>query len=688
MLMKKTFVLLSFLSMCFLAFCFCTPGGSPTDDSKIKTILKNVRNTLTYMHYRPQIINDSFSEDVFNMYLEKIDGSKIFLLQSDYDEFKKDFHHLDDYFNNQDLRFYHATIDTLFIRFEEAKVYSEEILKQPFDFKKDEDYLIGEDVIAYAKDKKEAKEVWRKYLKYNTLSELVRLQEDSTKMNLPFAELEKEARKLVSDNISDFFRRRLQLKKEKFLTHYVNSFTEKYDPHTSYFSPDDKDEFDVTISGQLEGIGARLQDKKGYATIMELVIGGPAWKDGQLEVGDQITHVKQKGEDPVNIVGMLLDEAIRHIRGKKGTEVTLTVKKKDGSIKDIKLVRDVIEQDEVFARSAVIEDNGEKYGIIYLPEFYTNFNDRNGRDPSDDITKEINELKKENIKGLIFDLRFNGGGSLEEVVEIAGLFIPKGPIVQVRRSDGQMKIHEDKDPAVLYDGPLVIMVNELSASASEILAAAMQDYNRAVIVGSNKTFGKGTVQTFIPLDQRTYNPDEYGSLKLTIQKFYRVNGGSTQLRGVTPDVVMSDFLMYSDISESNSHDALPWDQIKAVQFDPWNTPVNLEAVKAKSLARLQNNAHLNLIDKAARYYQELDKIDRISLNIDKFKADRTLREEQAKSFDSLDVYKSRLKISSPAFELPKFEQDTVLRERRKDWHKNLSTDFYLEESVNILKDIS
>src|SRR5690606_2092367 len=262
--------------------------------------------------------------------------------------------------------------------------------------------------VQFAKSKSEAKDLWRKYLKYNTLTELLRLQEDSTKMNLSFTELEKEARKNVSETISDFFRRQSKLNKERFLTHYINSFTEKYDPHTSYFSPDDKDDFDVNISGQLEGIGARLQDKKGYATIMEIVIGGPAWKDGQLEVGDQITHVKQKGEEPVNIAGMLVDEAIRHIRGTKGTEVTLTVKKKDGTVKDIKLIRDVIEQNEVFARSAVIEDNGEKFGVIYLPEFYTNFNDRNGRDPSQDITKELIELKKENIKGLVFDLRYNG----------------------------------------------------------------------------------------------------------------------------------------------------------------------------------------------------------------------------------------------------------------------------------------
>lgn len=684
--MKRTFVILSFLSMCFLAFCFCTPGNT-NDDTKIKSIIRNVKNTLTYMHYRPQIINDNFSEEVFNAYFEKIDPNKRYLLKSDYDHFKKDYHNLDDYFNNQDLTFFNSTIDTLFQRFKEAKVYSEEILKEPFDYTVDEDFLIGEDVLTYARDKNQSKDYWRKYLKYNALNELIRLQEDSTKADLPFAELEKEARENVSENISDFFRRQTQLKKDKFLGYYINAFAERYDPHTSYFSPQDKDKFDVSISGQLEGIGALLQDKKGYATIMELVIGGPAWKDGQLEVGDQIVMVKQKGEEPVNIVGMLLDDAISHIRGKKGTEVTLTVKKKDGSMKDIKLIRDVIEQEEAFARSAVIDDNGTKYGIIYLPEFYTNFNDKNGRDPSDDIVKEIEGLKQEGIKGLIFDLRYNGGGSLDEAVQIAGLFIPKGPIVQVRRSDGQMRVYEDTDPAVQYDGPMVVLVNETSASASEIFAAAMQDYKRAVIVGSNKTFGKGTVQTFIPLDQRSMDPDDMGSLKLTIQKFYRINGGSTQLKGVTPDIVLTDMLTYSDISESNSEDALPWDQIKSVKFIQWEPTFDLAKIKQNSAERLKGNSYLNLMDQAARYYKDLDKIDRVSLNLDQYKSERKMREDQSKKYDSINIYKTRFKVESPKWELPRFESDTILMERRKSWHKDVSNDFYVEESVNVLKDI-
>lgn len=688
MFKKRTLVILSFLSMCFLAFCFCTPS-KVNDDAKMKTIIRNVKNTLTYMHYRPQIINDKFSEEVFNAYFESIDPSKRYFLQSDYDYFKKDYHNLDDYYNNQDMAFFNSTIDTLFQRYRDIKVFSEDILKEPFDYTIDEDFLIGSDVITYAKDKKQLKDYWRKYLKYNALNELIRLQGDSTKMNKPFAELEKEARENVEDNISDFFRVQLQLTKDKFLTKYINSFTERYDPHTNYFSPVDKDKFDVSISGQMEGIGALLQDKKGYPTIMELVVGSPAWKSGQIEVGDQIVKVKQKDGDAINIVGMVIDDVIRYIRGKKGTEVTLTLKKKDGELKDVKLIRDVIEWDEAFARSAIIEYNGEKYGIIYLPEFYTSINGNGGHDPSDDVVKEIEGLKKENIKGLIFDLRNNGGGSLDEAIQIAGLFIPKGPVVQVRRSDSQMKVYEDTDPTVQYDGPMVVLVNEASASASEIFAAAMQDYKRAIIVGSNKTFGKGTVQTFVPMNQSSFDSkDDLGSLKLTIQKFYRINGGSTQLKGVVPDIVLTDILTYSDVSESSSANALPWDQIKPVKYDMWNPAYNMTEIKRKSYERLKNSEYLNLMNQAAQYYKDLDKIDRVSLNLEKFKADRKMRESEAEKYDSISVYKTNMKVSSPQWELPKLKEDDGLKERRNSWHKSVSKDFYIKESVNILKDIS
>ena len=708
MLVKKTYILLSFLSMSLLAFCFCKPMLD-NNDEKEKLVIKNTRNTLSYLHYKPAQIDDKFSENVFNKYIENLDPSKRFLLQSDFDAFKKDIHNLDDYFKTENLAFYNQTVDTMYIRIEEAEKYALEVLETPFDFNKKEDLVLDPKNQPYATTKAEAKELWRKYLKYNVMLEITSMQDDLEGKNAkdsveisssedekpkkitkdtPFAEIEKIAREDVKDLITDYFRRLKKRKRSTYFSLYVNSFTEQYDPHTSYFSPTDKEDFDVSMSGQLEGIGAKLQDKKGYATIAELVVGGPAWKGGKLEVGDQIIKVAQgkKGE-PVNIVGMLLDEAIRLIRGKKGSEVILTVKKKDGSTQDISIIRDVIEHDEVFARSAVVADtNGDKYGVIYLPEFYTSMGDKEGRDPSVDIEKEIALLKKENIKGLVFDVRNNGGGSLEEVVQISGLFIKNGPIVQVKRSDGMMKIHEDKDDNIAYDGPLVILINELSASASEILAAAMQDYGRAVVVGSPQSFGKGTVQTMLPLDQRTRS-DEYGAIKLTIQKFYRVNGGSTQLKGVASDIPMVDQFTYSEINEGSRSEALAWDQIGALNIQKWNNPFDLNVIKAKSAARLKNNQHLKMIDESMQLVKKFEETKKVPLNLEDYKAHRKDREAKIKNFEDLNKYSNKLKVSMNAKDLATSKNDTVFKAKRDNWIKGLGKDIYLEESVNVLKDL-
>ncbi|MGU9938291.1 carboxy terminal-processing peptidase [Empedobacter brevis] len=687
-----------------------------TDEEKEKLIVKNTRNTLTYLHYKPATIDDKFSENVFNKYLEYIDPSKRFLLQSDYDLFKKDYHNLDDYYKSENLKFYNSTADTIYKRIAEAEKYSMDALSKPFDFNQKENFNVDYKTSKYAKDKNEAKDLWRKYLKYNVMLEIVSMQDElkgekkdtiDTKKPLkavkdpladkdkkkitkdtPFAEVEKIAREEVKDLISDYFRRIKQTKRENYFSIYMNSFTEQYDPHTTYFSPTSKEDFDFEMSGQMEGIGAKLQDKKGYATIAELVIGGPAWKNGKLEVGDQIIKVAQgKNEEAKNIVGMILSDAIRLIRGKKGTEVLLTVKKKDGSQQTISLIRDVIEYDEVFARSSVITDEkGDKYGMIYLPEFYTPMGKEGGRYPSDDIKKEIEILKKENIKGLIFDVRNNGGGSLEEVVKISGLFIKQGPIVQVRRSDGMLKIHEDKDASIAYDGPLVVMVNELSASASEIFAAAMQDYGRAVIVGSPQTFGKGTVQTILPLD-RQQGSDEYGAIKLTIQKFYRVNGGSTQLKGVQSDISLVDQFTYEDISEAARPEALNWDQIKPLVIAQWPTTFDLTKIKANSKARLENNTHLNLMNESFKFIKSMEETKEIPLNLTDYKAYRKTREDKIKKFEALDKYKNSFKFSMNQNDLATTKTDTVLKAKRDNWFKGMQKDFYLNEAVNVLRDI-
>ncbi len=714
MLIKKTYVLLSFLSMSLLVFCFCKPMLD-TDEEREKLIVKNTRNTLTYLHYKPATIDDKFSENVFNKYLENIDPSKRFLLQSDYDLFKKDYHNLDDYYKSENLSFYNSTVDTIYKRIAESEKYAMEALAKPFDFNQKENFNIDYKTSKYAKDKNGAKDLWRKYMKYNVMLEILSMQDElrgekkdslnnssSTKpakdpladekkkitKDTPFSEVEKIARDEVKDLISDYFRRIKQTKRENYFSVYLNSFTEQYDPHTTYFSPTSKEDFEFEMSGQMEGIGAKIQDKRGYATIAELIVGGPAWKSNKLEVGDKIIKVAQgRNGEAKNIVGMILSDAIRLIKGKKGTEVVLTIQKKDGSQQTISLIREVIESEEVFARSSVITDEkGDKYGIIYLPEFYTPMGKEGGRYPSDDIKKEIQILKKENIKGLIFDVRNNGGGSLEEVVKISGLFINQGPIVQVRRSDGMLKIHEDKDTSIAYDGPLVVMVNELSASASEIFAAAMQDYGRAVIVGSPQTFGKGTVQTILPLDRQS-GTDELGAIKLTIQKFYRVNGGSTQLKGVQSDVAMVDQFTYEDISEASRPEALNWDQIKPLIIAKWPSTFDLAKIKANSKARLENNAHLALMNESFKFIKSMEDVKEIPLNLEDYKTFRKTREDKIKKFETLDKYKNNFKFTMNQNDLATTKTDTVLKAKRNNWFKGMQKDFYLNEAVNVLRDI-
>ncbi|MDM1041061.1 MULTISPECIES: carboxy terminal-processing peptidase [Empedobacter] len=686
-----------------------------TDEEREKLIVKNTRNTLTYLHYKPATVDDKFSENVFNKYLEYIDPSKRFLLQSDYDLFKKDYHNLDDYYKSENLGFYNSTVDTIYKRIAEAEKYSMDALSKPFDFNQKENFNIDYKTSKFAKDKNEAKDLWRKYLKYNVMLEIISMQDElkgqkkdtldnsssikpvkdpladekkKITKDTPFAEVEKMAREEVKDLISDYFRRIKQTKRENYFSIYMNSFTEQYDPHTTYFSPTSKEDFEFEMSGQMEGIGAKIQDKRGYATIAELIVGGPAWKSNKLEVGDKIIKVAQgKNGEAKNIVGMILSDAIRLIKGKKGTEVVLTIQKKDGSQQTISLIREVIESEEVFARSSIITDEkGDKYGIIYLPEFYTPMGKEGGRYPSDDIKKEIEILKKENIKGLVFDVRNNGGGSLEEVVKISGLFINQGPIVQVRRSDGMLKIHEDKDNSIAYDGPLVVMVNELSASASEIFAAAMQDYGRAVIVGSPQTFGKGTVQTILPLDRQS-GSDELGAIKLTIQKFYRVNGGSTQLKGVQSDIALVDQFTYEDISEASRPEALNWDQIKPLVIAKWPSAFDLAKIKTNSKTRLANNAHLALMNESFKFIKSMEDVKEIPLNLEDYKTYRKTREDKIKKFEALDKYKNNFKFTMNQNDLATTKTDTVLKAKRNNWFKGMQKDFYLNEAVNVLRDI-
>ncbi|MEL6590878.1 MAG: S41 family peptidase, partial [Bacteroidota bacterium] len=553
----RSFVPASLVLALFLLSSYTLHNG----ERKSATILRLMMQGMQYYHYQPQNIDDNFASKVFSRYLEKLDYNKRFLTKGDVDQLREFEYMLDNEINDRTYELFDLSIQLFEERKEEARAYYQEILAQPFDFTTEEELDTDVEEMDFASDWTEVKDRWRKVLKYQTLTHLVNAIEKQEKAEgdaeietKSIEEMEAEAREKVLKNNDNYFRRLDKLDVEDHLSDYMNAITEVFDPHTAYFPPKDKENFDIAISGQLEGIGASLVEQDGYIKVATIVPGSACSLQGDLEVGDLILKVGQAKKEPVDVVNMDIDDAIKMIRGPKGTEVRLTVRKIDNSEMIIPIVRDVVILEDTYARSFLLENEGDrsKYGYINLPKFYTNFNSRDGRRCATDVAIEIEKLKEENIGGLIIDLRGNGGGSLNDVVEMAGLFIDKGPIVQVKSRDRAPYILADKDPRVQYDGPLIIMVNSLSASASEILAAAIQDYDRGVIVGSASTFGKGTVQRFVDLDKFLRGQADLkplGELKLTTQKFYRIDGGATQHRGVIPDIVLPDNYSLLEIGE-------------------------------------------------------------------------------------------------------------------------------------------
>lgn len=707
--LKKTWIFLSLCSMSLLVFCF--NASSHADNER--EIIKRVRETLLFTSYAPKNLDVSYSRDVFKKYMEDLDPFKRYFLDSDMDEFSEYRDKMSDMFINNDVSFYHLTIDRLYKRIDETEQYVNDIFSQPISFSNDDYFYSDDKKRKFPKNKDQAKQYWKSYIKYRILQEIFNTQNVKDSINTSDSiktdsiskkvtikiekpktkeEIEADAVKKVKENLSEYFRQIKLRKKSDLFSIFVNAYTEVFDIHTTYFSPKDKENFNSSISGKIIGIGATLQDVKGYPTIRELVIGGPAWKSKEIEAGDKIIKVQQgKNGNPVSVVGMLLDDAIRLIRGEEKTTVVLTLEKKDGSTKTVTLVREEIEIQETFVRSAIITDEkGNKFGILYLPEFYVNLESNSkGRDCSDDIKREINELKKQGITGLIMDVRNNGGGSLSEVVDITGLFVGKGPVVQVKDSGGKIKVLDSKEKDIVWDGPLILMTNELSASASEILAGAMQDYHRAVVVGPSQTYGKGTVQTIFPLDRFGMKDDKFGALKVTIQKFYRINGSSTQLKGVNSDIVIPGIFSYSDIFEKSQEYALPWDQISPTNYSTWNgTPkIDYEYLKARSSERLKGSTYVSSIEKAGKWTKELEKIAKIPLKYDKFMQEMNKRRDQSKVYEKETNFDAKIKVEAPAYELVKFKEDTVLKAKREDWYKGMKKDFNLRESVNVLNDI-
>ena len=514
---------------------------------------------------------------------------------------------------------------------------------------------------------------------------------DSTAVAKTDSELEQEARSDTKMALGEYFDFADELERQDYFTVYINSIVEEFDPHTYYFAPTEKDRFDMQMSGQFQGIGARLQKKNNEVQITEIISGGPAWREEELEEGDVILKVKQEDDEvATSIIGMRLDDAVELIKGPKGTDVTLNVKKKtDGSIQNITITRDVVEIEETYAKTAVVKKDEREFGIINLPKFYFDMENPQKRNAATDIKKEILRLKAQNAEGIIIDLRNNGGGSLSTVVDIAGLFIDEGPVVQVKSNGEDPEILKDKDKNIVWDGPLVILVNEISASASEILAAAMQDYKRAVIIGSKQTYGKGTVQNVYDLNRwmRENDYGDMGALKLTTQKFYRINGGSTQLEGVKSDVVVPDRYSYIDIGEKDMENPLPWDKIAPADYNTWEGYIDYDETIKNSKERMAKNPQLQLIDENAKWIKSKQGDVVWPLNYQAYKDKVAENDKESKRFNAINDYSSNLTYTSLPYEKAMFEQDSVLQEKRERWHKSLAKDVYVEEAINVLEDL-
>ena len=642
-------------------------------NDKDRLLIELISHVIQRGHYDVKSLNDDMSEQIFHTYLERIDGQKRYFLQSDYREFSKYMYQIDDQIRELELTFFDLTYQRLILRMNEVERLYSSLLSSPFDFEKEEEFDTDYDQQLYPLSQKARSEKWRKQLKLSTLSVLYDKVQESENNNettpaylsSSWMDLEAEARTTTSENMEDFFDLMNELERKDWFDIYINSFVLQFDPHTNYFNPDDKDRFDMSMSGKFEGIGARLSKRDQAIKVVDIIVGGPLWRDQLMEVGDEIQLVRQEDGDAVDIRAMRLDDAIKLIKGPKGSMVYLTVKKVDGNIETIPVKRDLVVLEESYARSTVINRQDQKYGLIHLPKFYVDFKNYKERNAANDVEQEVMNLKEAGVGGLIIDLRNNGGGSLQTVVDIAGLFIDEGPIVQVKSTVSKTEVLRDRDGKTLWTGPMVILVNELSASASEILAAALQDYERAIVLGSEQTFGKGTVQNVVDLNRFLSNSTygNLGALKITTDKFYRINGGSTQLEGVKSDVITPDRYRYVDVGERDEDNPMRWDRISPLVYTRWNGYLNYNDVIKQSQDRVNNHPIFNLVDQDAKWIEQRQNDNTIALNyeeyVSKIESDRTYADQ----FDAVEEYNNNLDFTFSPADQKRISEDDIFLEK-------------------------
>jgi carboxyl-terminal processing protease len=704
MMSKKFIPVILVLTGASLFVAFQSQGKNDTDDnpkSRYSKVLRNVGILLEEGHYSPKKIDDAFSTVVLKKFTEELDNEKSVFLQSDIESFKKFSDKIDDEIHGSDLQSFFAINEVYMKRRDESFVLINELLTKPFDFTKDENIQMERDKLSFSKTEADRKDVWRKSLKYIVLGKFVELQEEREK-NKGKKDFVQKADSTLEREARDYVRKRMERSMSTKKTHentdenfstFVNAIAQSMDPHTDYFPPVDKRSFDESMSGKFYGIGAQLKEDDGKIKIASLIAGMPAIRNGEIKVDDEIIKIAQGKGEPVDVTGYAVPDAVKLIRGaEKGSEVKLTIKKVDGTIKVVSLLRDEIKLEDTYAKSAVI--NGEhKVGYIYLPEFYQDFQDPNGARCSNDVAKEVTKLKAENVEGIIIDLRGNGGGSLSEVVKMAGLFIEEGPICQVKGRDEKATVLRDRDKNILYTGPLTVMVDEFSASASEIFAAAIQDYKRGIIIGSTSTYGKGTVQRNIPLSPESENPlfanrktEDLGALKLTLQKFYRINGGATQLKGVTPDVVLPDKYEFYKFREKDNTASLPWDEIAKADYQPWTGTISTDAVVNTTYDQINKSPLFSKI-KTNIDWLSTNSDKEYSLNIVKYKEEQKQLKATYKQLDELYKISKELNVKNTVADTAVIGAAKDKVEKNKQWLKRISGDIYIDETLKVMNNM-
>ena len=674
-------------------------NSSPPVNDKEALVLQGIVETIKYVHLNPKEIDNQFSGFVYKTYLERIDGQKRFLTQQDIDKLKQYELMVDDQVNNRTFEFFNSTIPMLDAGTKKAKTFFTEVIDAPMNFSKGDVVETDTDKRLYAKNDSELKSQWKSIVQFEVMSKWVQLIKDQQGKenkggNKTEEELKTDAVKDVKKRFVDWFERLGKLRRSDRMEIYLGSIANYYDPHTDYFSPKDKQDFDINMGGKLEGIGARLTTEGDYTKVFSIVVGGPAWKTKKLDENDVILKVAQKGQAPVDIAGMRVDDVVLMVRGKKGTTVILTVRKKDNTVTDVSIERDEVQLEDSKAKSVTINMPGkiQNIGYIHLPNFYSSFEAEGGNSCAVDVAEEIKKLKGQQVNGIILDLRNNGGGSLNDVVDMSGLFIEEGPIVQVKGRESKPYLHVDKDKTVLYSGPLIIMVNQFSASASEIIAAAMQDYKRAILVGSNSTFGKGTVQRFYDLDRGIRGYDEFkplGNVKMTTQKFYRINGGSTQLKGVIPDIILPDTYHYIKTGEKDYDNPLEWTEISSVPFSQNVVLIeNKQKLVENSKKRVSESKDFQLVLESAIQIKQSRDQTKWPLKINDYRSMIEKRDADSKKFEKLFKNEiSGIEVKNLPSDMTRINMAESNIAKNDEFIKDLKKDIYLEETMYILRDM-